>query len=424
MAEGLEIQVVSNADGLGELELTAAPDAVQALFDRVFQEAVSTAQRDTGLRLAEKIPPWEPIPDEVVLDRYRPSINRSVETSLVDWCIAAAAEELDLAFADRPIVAIDRIAHGEPVTVRLTCFVVPTIPASALDGLEVAREPIPVDETAIDAAVDELRRTMAIGTRVDRPAAPRDRVELDLESKSGEVRLPLGTFTHGFMDLVEGSPAGAVVDELIGAEAGDIVPFAVRAADDPAVAVEVRARVREVQGLELPAADDAFAKQHGADSLDDLRNKLRANLEERLRLIDEGRVLAQVAAHVVERVEIPVPETLARRRFAAELEGLMASQVQRGVAPSPPSESEIEALYERAAPDVREQTRAALVVLGLARQLRLRVPAAQVRAFVLEEAARLGIPRERSTKILQDRVRLEAMRLRLVRSRLVDRLVE
>lgn len=112
---------------------------------------------------------------------------------------------------------------------------------------------------------------------------------------------------------------------------------------------QVRIHLREVKRQELPALDDAFAREVGDfDTLDALRAAVRADLEKDAEREADARVREQLIERIAEANRLEAPPSLVGRltrgyaeaygipedqfaAFAAEFQGAAASQVRRGL---------------------------------------------------------------------------------------------
>ena len=112
---------------------------------------------------------------------------------------------------------------------------------------------------------------------------------------------------------------------------------------------QVRIHLREVKRQELPALDDAFAREVGDfDTLDALRAAVRTDLEKDAEREADARVREQLIERIAEANRLEAPASLVGRltrgyaeaygipedqfaAFAAEFQGAAASQVRRGL---------------------------------------------------------------------------------------------
>jgi len=182
--------------------------------------------------------------------------------------------------------------------------------------------------------VQALRERFATLIDVERPAAEGDFVVMDLVAKrDGEdiegaevtgmsYRVGRGGMLDGLDEALAGMAAGeekTFSSELVG---GDLV----------GAAVEVTVTVSQVQEQELPELDDEFAQM--ASEFDTVE-ELTADVRERL---GRGRRLEQAAAardavleQLLDRVEVPLPETIVADELNARRQSVEQQLMYAGI---------------------------------------------------------------------------------------------
>jgi len=407
--EPLQIRILSNKNGACDLHVQVVAAAVQATFDRVFHEAVARAQTDPVVRHQFKVPDDQPVDPDTVFAAWGERVHTSMQRSLVDWALLIAKDQLDLPFADEPLATVPQLEPGKPATLRLRCFLVPEIPTSALDGLDIERRETEPDDEAVETTLHQLRRAAAAMAEPDakRSAQPGDRLVVDLRA---ELEGGASILDKVFIDLDLAHEPPELVEHLTGATAGTEVSFDLGG-------IAVNATVQAIHELPLPELDDALAKLYGLESAEKLRVFARASVRERLATDDDDRVLATVTDHICEQVEVPVPETLARRRYALELRKNLVERARLGRPRPELDHNQIEGAFKRTRPVVERLERQALVLAGLVRALGVELEDDEVHAWVRERGSRFGFG---SDGIMVRPEQLGVLRRRMLQQRLVE----
>ncbi|MGC8967500.1 MAG: trigger factor [Thermus sp.] len=182
-------------------------------------------------------------------------------------------------------------------------------------ALEVPRPE--VTEEMVERALEELRQRYAELVPVEREAQEEDHVYVRTEEG---VEFPI--------DLSKALPH--VREALLGKKAGDVVPVPVLNEKGEKVR-EVKTEVLAVKTLELPELDEEFAKTLEAESLEDLRAKVRESLlrqaEAQYQEARERAFLEKLA----EGLEAEIPPSMLEAEERHLLERLAKDLYQKGV---------------------------------------------------------------------------------------------
>ena len=180
-----------------------------------------------------------------------------------------------------------------------------------------------VADADIDAQLDELRERFATLKPVDRGTSSGDLLSLTLVStKDGEPVDDLSaaglTYEAGSEGLLPG------LDEAIeGLKEGEDATFTVtpETGDHEGQEVEVTVTVVSVRERELPELDDDFAQTVSEfDTLDELRDAVRGELEPRKKVEQLMAARDAVLEALIEAVEVPLPEGVVASALADHFE--------------------------------------------------------------------------------------------------------
>ena len=190
-----------------------------------------------------------------------------------------------------------------PVTVR------PEIELPNYEGLEVE-----VDEGEVTAedevqALDALRERFGTLKTVERPAADKDFVTIDIAAEiDGEQVDAANDLSY---QIGSGTMLDGIDEALTGLSAGEDATFETKLsggehAGEQAV---IKVKLSAVKERELPAADDEFAQLASEfDTIEELKEDIKKQVAE-AKVAEQGtQARDKVLAKLVELVEIPVPE--------------------------------------------------------------------------------------------------------------------
>src|SRR5919201_1859833 len=296
--------------GEASLEVTIPPDNVKAAEDRATRFYQQRA-RLPGFRQGK-------VPAAVVKKKFADDIRQEMLRELVQesWRVAQKQEELK-PIAD-PHIHNLKWEAGSTVTFEFHVELKPELKLQRLGGFRLSRKVNAVTAAQVDAQLNAMREQRAPWSPVsgEKPK-PKDLVDVTIATReNGEVKDPQ---PYQFV-LGEGRAIPDVEERIMSLTPGETVDATVRFPDDFAEEAkrgqtrDIQLTLREVKRQELPALDDAFAREVGDfESLEALRAAVRADLErEATREADAG-VRRQLLEQLVEANRVEAPPSLVHR---------------------------------------------------------------------------------------------------------------
>ena len=307
-----------------------------------------------------------------------------------------ALQENELVPLAQPEIEVTRFEDNEALEFTAEVDVKPEIELPSYEGVEATVEDIDVTDADVEEQVEALRERFATLTDVEREVGDGDFVVLDLKAtQDGEV--VEGAEVTGMSYRVgRGGMLDGLDEALVGMRAGEEKIFTSQLVGGDLVGqdVEVAVTVTQVQEQELPAFDDEFAQQA---SEFDTAEELTADVRERL---GRGKRLEQAAAArdavleaLLERVEVPLPESLVGEELTARRANVEQQLAAAGVTMEKYLEDEgqtveeFEAELERR---VREAMAAQFVLDGIAAKEELGVEQSELSEHLVRRAQQSG----------------------------------
>lgn len=261
-----------------------------------------------------------------VIERQFPGAAR--EQALNDILSAKYAEAMqdnDLTPLAQPEVEVTKYDDQGPLEFTVEVDVRPEITVPDYEGLEAVVEDVEVTDEDVAEQVTALRERFGTLKDVERAAADGDFVVIDLvATRDGET--VEGAEVAGMSYQVgRGGMLDGLDEALSGLSAGEEKTFSSQLVGGDLVGqeVDVTVKVTQVQEQELPAADDEFAQL--ASEFDTFA-ELEADVRERL---GRGKRLEQAAAArdavleaLLDKVEIPLPDTLVTEELNARRQSI------------------------------------------------------------------------------------------------------
>jgi trigger factor len=206
------------------------------------------------------------------------------------------------------------------VKIEIEVETTPTVELKTYKGLEVEVEKHEVDDAAVEARLEEMRRRSAVQEKANdkHEIAEGDTVTVDVEvlNADGERLQHLCRQDQTLHDWRRELPE-AVAGRMAGKKAGDTVTARVankttnRRGEEVIHEDDTRVTIKEIRVTKLPELDDDFAKDLGdyAD-LNALRAKVRKDLEEAEEERRRNEGIGKLFREIVEQNPIDVPKSL------------------------------------------------------------------------------------------------------------------
>src|SRR4051794_29176236 len=177
MASAVKTKVTELPESRVRVDAEVPPDEIERSLQRTARQ-LGANLRVPGFRKGKVLPPViiRRIGREAVLDEtVRDAIGRWYVDAISDADIAPVGDP-NLELGDMP-------PEGQPLTFTIEIGVRPTAQLGEYDGIEVGRREPQVDETQLEAEIEQLRERAARVETAERAAGTGDFVVMDYEGK-------------------------------------------------------------------------------------------------------------------------------------------------------------------------------------------------------------------------------------------------
>jgi len=321
-----------------EIKIEIEPAEVREVYNRVSQKFAKQAQID-GFRKG-----FAPV--DVVRVRYKDQIQSEVLQELFSPKVGEAIQEYKLQPLAEPHLHLEdaenlKVNGSQAISLSVQLEVMPEIPAPEYKNFEAVRRVRPLSDEELDGIIDERRQESATLLPVeDRKSKEGDTVIVDLEGvfvgeddsepiKADDLEIKLGD------EKIEKS----FTENLIGVEEDEEKEFTVSYPEDftsPMLAgktINYKAKVKSVGAIELPELDDEWASSldEGFESLQDLRSKLRVDLEASAKDEADNRLRSELIQKLIETHDFEVPDALVDIQARNLLNNFAQDMAHRGM---------------------------------------------------------------------------------------------
>lgn len=229
---------------------------------------------------------------------------------------------------------------GEAFQFEATVSVRPDVQLPDYSGLHVDRTPVDVPDDEVDEVLKTIQENHATLEPVARPARFGDNITVNLVARvDGDEVINNEAAEYDLRDEEQDGPDPVLPGlsaQLVGSSPGDIrepvltLPEEFTPEELAGKSVFVRALVKEVKRRVLPELDDEFAQTVSAfQTLNDLKDAVRANLESEHRMENEERLVREVVEAVTSRTFVEIPPVLIEEeldRMLGEMRDMLESR--------------------------------------------------------------------------------------------------
>jgi len=248
-------------------------------------------------------------------------LDEAINNALPDFYTQAAREN-DVLVVGRPSVDIKELKDNELVKFEVEVDIRPEIKLPDFSKIEINVDDVAVTDKDVEEQVEALRIRFGTLTTVEKDVASGDFVSIDLVARVDGKDVEGGSangisYEVGSNRMIDGLDAA-----LEGMKVNETKKF-----NAPLVGMkegeegEVEVTLKAVKKRELPELNDEFAKLASEfETLKELEADVRERLK-RLKAMEQGaQARDNLLKHLLDSVEIPVPENLVKDEVHDHLE--------------------------------------------------------------------------------------------------------
>jgi trigger factor len=364
------------------------------------------------------------IPASIIRQRFGRDINNDVVDALVPKFFRQETGKLGLLPVSQPQVTDLHVHEGEPLRFKASFEVMPEIKVESYKELRAEKPNVVVTDEEVEQSLDSVREQRATFSPVEgRALADGDfaQVSLDGQPKDKDDKGKAGDSKPVHMDEILVEIAGKTTmpeftENLRGASAGDERTFEVAYPADSAdkrlagKTFTYNVKIQSIKQKSLPELNDEFAKELGEfTSLDEVRKRVRENIEAERQHAGEREAKDKLVAELVKRNDFEVPEALVERQIDLQLERGLRALAAQGMRAEELKKMDLQRLREGQRERAVEEVKASLLLEKVAEAEKIEVSDEEINGEVEALAT-------------QSKQTPEAIRARLTRDGALDRI--
>ncbi len=335
------------------LSVDVSGDLIRQEYDTFYSEISKMA----------KVPGFRPgkAPRDVLAIHYKDTARDEVLKKLIPKSLREAFDTKAISPISSPTIEridfdVNHLSYEAHVEIR------PKIKLEKYKGIVIKQKPILIEESEMNEALRRIQESHAKYVPLEnRPAQMGDFVICDyiclVDGKEIEKR------TEDMISIKEKDYLEGFSKQLVGVQAGEMrevkIQFPENYTNKTYAGKEAtfKVSVKELKTREMPVLNDDFAKEVGDfQSLNDLREKIRLQIENRKKEEKAVETENALLEELLKKSKFDIPKRMVERRADAMLEETLHSLRHQGMAEEADGKQK-DALLEKMKPEAERQVR-------------------------------------------------------------------
>jgi trigger factor len=324
--DGLKIEVEDLSAVKRRLDITVSSEVVAKEMKAMYKR-LSANVSVSGFRRGA-------VPRNVLMARYGETIRNEVATKLVEATYPSALQEKSLVPVANPEVDAEpsNITEDKGFSYSVTFEITPEVDVEGYRGMEIkVGQAAQVTDADVEGGLKRLQESNLELKEVDRPAVDGDVVVVDFEATRD------GKPIKGYKDkdfkvmLGEATPLPGFSEALKGTSKSEKKEVTLKFPDDyndtelAGKEAFFSITVKSVKEKSISALDDDFAKDLDCENLDELKKKVREELNSVREKEYKDGIKEQILSKLLEKHPFEVPVTMVNKYHSVILNNVVDS---------------------------------------------------------------------------------------------------
>jgi trigger factor len=283
-------------------------DLVASELDSAFKKIAKTANIK-GFRKGK-------VPKQILEQQYGPKAHYDTIGTLINNSLYKALIDNKIEAVSQPeVVQTGAIEEGKPFAYEAEVDVRPEVTAKDYTGLELEKEKLVFDESAVDQQLEQMRQSkVQLVVAESESARDDDTVVIDFTGFIDGEAFENGAAQDYQLELGSNSFIPGFEEQLVGMkrdEEKDIhvaFPEAYGAENLAGKDAVFKVLLKEIKEKKVPALDEDFAKEMEAESLEQLKEKTRDDLKAQQQQQIDSQVQENLMNALLEKNPFDVPD--------------------------------------------------------------------------------------------------------------------
>lgn len=401
------------------LTINIPQDVIRSATENIYSKLSSTT----------RIPGFRPgkAPRSILEKRYGKNVEAEVIEKIVPEFYLKAIREANIEPVSYPNIE-DKIelTPGQPLTFSVIVEVKPEIGELTYEGIELKEKPVSVDDDEVEKTIELMRESKALYSVTEETLQIDDMAVINTDAFiDGAPHEELSYKEYPMMINPESMPK-EFSDALVGRKKGEQAEVKVAfEADHPnktiaGKEVQFKVNILETKKKNIPPLDDEFAKEAGCATVDELRDKIRNNINEMKKSQINLEHKREILNELIKRHSFDAPSSMVQ----GEIESLIMKAKQEAERKGQSLRSDEELAKELTA-TATDNVKSVILIEAIGRKEAVTVTDEDIKKAVDEIAARNNLQSEEVMRLYSVREgSLDALKSRLMADKVLDRVLE
>jgi len=377
-----------------------------------------------------RVPGFRPgkAPIGVVKTRFRDEILSEMMQHLMPKYFGDAIDERKLDIVQAPQFESVDYNTGKPLRFRAVFEVYPRLNITNYEGIPVQEVSATVEDTEVDASLKKFQEEMAELTPVeeDRSIQHGDFAEISYSGTVEGSDEPPITGEKAVAEIGGRTTMKDFTENLLGAKVNEERAFTVSYRPDypesrlAGKTVNYTVKIEGIKVKEIPELNDDFAQRFGDyKTLDELRAKIRADLESHKREHAQEQMREKILEWLGDNNDFEIPESLVDRQLQIRVQRLLRDLARQGINPQ-----RLDVDWGKIREDQHQQAirdvKGSLILDHISEKEHIRVADEEVESELEKIAAETNRPKDKVREVLSKDNGLERLKGQIRNKRTLD----
>jgi trigger factor len=323
-------------------------------------------------------------PLEMVKQNFADRARQAVLENLISRAATQVLKEKKIQSIDTPKVEKIEFEIGKPLVFQMKVEKDPEVKAKDYKGLKVNRPDDKIKDEDVEKTIRDIQdRNATLVASTATEIGKSHFVTIDFEGKIDGKNFPGGSSTNYLLDMEQPQTIAGFSEALLGVKVNEERDIQVTFPADygkkewAGKPASFHVKVKEIKEKKLPNLDDEFAKDLGLASLEELKTRIRENLQHEATAKADKEVEDQMYQSLVDNHTFTVPQTLVEERNRALTQRALYNLSKQGLVSSEDAQAQA-TLKEKTRPQAEKDVRLSYLLKAIATQEKLEVTDADI----------------------------------------------
>jgi trigger factor len=316
-------------------------------------------------------------PLELIKRNFADKARQTVIENLIGKAASQVIRERKLSTIDSPRVEKLEFDLDKPLSFQMKVEKDPEIKAKDYKGIKVSRPAGKVTDEMVGKMLQDLQeRNASLQASTAAKVEKSSFAVIDFEGKIDGKPFPGGSAKNYLLDMTTPQTIAGFSDGILGASVNETRSVNVSFPADyfrkewAGKQAVFEVTVKEIKEKKLPVLDDEFAKDLGLGSLEELKSKMRENLEKDETAKADKEVEEQLYQALLDHNPFSVPPTLVEERTRTLAQRALSNLARQGLIKAGDEQAE-KTVLEKSRPQAERDVRLSYLLKSIAAQEKL-----------------------------------------------------